>query len=303
MADYKKLSLTKRKLLAMTALDEIDVSVPFILPLYSLRGRLVRLQNVSTTIISQHDYPVPIAKTLAEFLAAGATLAGLLKYEGVFTLQTKTSGPVNLAVIDVTHQGNLRGYAQFKAGQFSSKDNFQKLFDKGYLAFTVDQGIKDKRYQGIVTLNHETLPLALEHYFEQSEQLKTRIYIFSKEEKGAWKSGALLLQELPSKKVAEDAWFTAEAILQTLSAEEFLDFSRPYTTLLRRLFHEGGVTVYDPLLLQAKCRCTEERIKIFLNTLSPEEIETFLEKGQLKITCEFCNHHYKFDRKDLMTVH
>lgn len=283
--------------------NSLDISIPFILPLYSLRGRLVRLQDVSTTIISQHDYPAPIAKILAEFLAAGATLAGLLKYEPVFTLQTKTSGPLNLAVIDVTHQGNLRGYAQFKAAQITPEDSFQKLFDKGYLAFTVDQGIKDKRYQGIVTLNHETLPLALEHYFEQSEQLKTRICIFSKEEKGVWKSGALLLQELPSQKAGEDAWFTAEAILQTLSAEEFLDFSTPYVTFLRRLFHEGGVLVYDSLPLKAKCRCTEERIKVFLNALSPEEIESLLENGQLKITCEFCNHHYKFDRKDLMTVH
>lgn len=303
MADYKKLPLTKRKLLAMRTPFEIDISVPFVLPFYALRGRLVRLQDVSTTIISQHDYPKPIAKILAEFLAAGATLAGLLKYEGVFTLQTKTSGPLSLAVIDVTHQGNLRGYVQFKADQITPEDSFQKLFDKGYLAFTVDQGIKDKRYQGIVTFNHETFPMALEHYFEQSEQLKTRICIFSKEEKGVWRSGALLLQELPSQKAEEDTWFTVDAILQTLSAEEFLDFSTPHATLLRRLFHEGGVTVYDPLSLQAKCRCTEERIKVFLNTLSPEEIESLLENGQLKITCEFCNYHYRFDRKDLMTVH
>ena len=151
----------------MTALHENDISVPFVLSSCSLRGRLVRLQDVSTTIVGQHDYPGPVAKILAEFLAAGATLAGLLKYEGVFTLQTKTSGPLSLAVIDMTHQGNLRGYAQFKADKITSKDSFKQLFDQGYLAFTVDQGIKDKRYQGIVTLNHETLPLALEHYFEQ----------------------------------------------------------------------------------------------------------------------------------------
>lgn len=263
----------------------------------------MRLQDVSTTIVGQHDYPAPVAKILAEFLAAGATLAGLLKYEGVFTLQTKTSGPLSLAVIDMTHQGNLRGYAQFKATQIHPKDTFQKLFEKGYLAFIVDQSLKAERYQGIVSLNHETLSLALEHYFEQSEQLQTRICIFSKEEKGVWKSGALLLQELPTQRPDEDAWAYADAILKTLSSEEFLDFTIPYETLLTRLFHEGGLTLYDPVPLKAKCRCSAERIKIFLDTLPPEEIEDLLENGQLKITCEFCNHHYKFDRKDLMTVH
>src|SRR5437870_2622756 len=94
--------------------ENIDLSIPFLLPQYSLRGRLVRLHELNNEILNQHVYPDPVAKVLAELLAVGAALSNLLKYKGVFTLQTKTSGPVNMVVIDVTHQGNIRGYAQYK---------------------------------------------------------------------------------------------------------------------------------------------------------------------------------------------
>jgi len=209
----------------MVDVENQDLSVPFLLPLFSLRGRLVRLHTLNNEILSQHDYPDAIAKVMAEFLAGAATMAGLLKYEGVFTLQTKTSGPLNLLVIDVTHEGNIRGYAQFKPHQIMQNDTFNELIGKGYLAFTVDQGLKIDRYQGIITINHETLPHALEHYFNQSEQLETKIFIASeKAEDGSWKSSALLLQQMPSQKVNEETWNYIESILLTLSTKEFLDF-------------------------------------------------------------------------------
>ena len=37
----------------------------------------------------------------------------MLKYDGVFTLQTKSDGPVRLIVADVSTEGAVRGYAQY----------------------------------------------------------------------------------------------------------------------------------------------------------------------------------------------
>ncbi len=284
--------------------QNVDIVLPFVLPLFSLRGRLVRLQDVSTTVLSQHDYSFPIANALGDLLAAGAALASLLKYEGIFTLQTKSDGPIHFAVIDITHKGDMRGYVQVRPYKVRAEDTFKDLLGHGYLTFTVDQGRNVDRYQGIVTLNHETLSSALEHYFEQSEQLETRLFIASKKtSEGTWKCGALLLQEMPSKNVEEETWAHIEALLSTLSVEEFLDFSTPCETLLFRLFHEGKISIFDPAPLKAQCRCSKKRIKAFLSTLTSEEIESLLKTGELKMTCEFCNHQYEFDRKDLMTVH
>src|SRR6201992_1388526 len=80
---------------------------------FALRGRLVRLGPAVDRILAQHDYPEPVATLLGEALTLAVLLAGALKYDGVFTLQTKGNGPVRLLVADVKTDGAVRGYAQF----------------------------------------------------------------------------------------------------------------------------------------------------------------------------------------------
>ena len=50
---------------------------------------------------------------LGEAITLAVLLAGALKYDGVFSLQTKGDGPIRLIVADVTTAGALRGYAQY----------------------------------------------------------------------------------------------------------------------------------------------------------------------------------------------
>ncbi len=62
---------------------------PFMLEKSKLRGRIVRLPSVIAQIIAAHTYPVPLASLLAEALCLTTLLAGMLKFDGVFTLQAK----------------------------------------------------------------------------------------------------------------------------------------------------------------------------------------------------------------------
>ena len=68
-------------------------------------------------ILSQHDYPEPVAAMLGEAITLAVVLAGALKYDGIFTLQTKGDGPVRLMVADVSTAGAVRGYAQYDAAR------------------------------------------------------------------------------------------------------------------------------------------------------------------------------------------
>src|SRR5690554_6773026 len=95
-----------------TADDEIQ---PFLLEKSGVRGRLIRLGGVLDTILSRPEYPAPVAGLLGELVALGGVLGSSLKYDGVFTLQIKGDGPVRTMVADMTHEGELRGYAGFDA--------------------------------------------------------------------------------------------------------------------------------------------------------------------------------------------
>src|SRR5512145_380534 len=97
--------------------EQRDFIQPFSIEGHGVRGRLVRLSDVADRIIRQHAYPDSVAKLLAEMMVLAAALAAALKYEGVFTLQTKGDGPVKLMVVDITSDGAMRGYAQFDRGQ------------------------------------------------------------------------------------------------------------------------------------------------------------------------------------------
>ena len=81
-------------------------------------------------------------------------------------------------------------------------DTQQELLCKGYLAMTVDQGADMERYQGIVPLEGK-VAAAAHTYFEQSEQIPTRLRLFSGPLLGAgrtatnWRAGAIMVQHLP----------------------------------------------------------------------------------------------------------
>lgn len=99
-----------------------DLVQPFQLEGQAIRGRLVRLGPLVDDIVSRHAYPEPVAVLLAQALALAATLAGVFKYDGVFTLQTKGDGPIGLLVADVTSTGEVRGYARYDEARLAAAE-------------------------------------------------------------------------------------------------------------------------------------------------------------------------------------
>src|SRR3546814_6958061 len=116
---------------------------------------------------------------LAETMALAAVLAGALKYDGIFTLQTKGDGPIGTLMSDITSAGEMRAYARYDAERLARVDpaavaerSVPRLLGGGYIAFTVDQGADNEGYQGIVELEGRTPSECTHSYFCNSEQLE-----------------------------------------------------------------------------------------------------------------------------------
>ena len=296
-----------------------DSIQPFELEVPALRGRLVRLGPLLETILARHQYPPPVAELLGEMVALAAVLSSMLKFEGIFTLQTKGDGPVGLAVVDMTTDGELRGYADFDAARLepvTGRSNGEAaaardLLGEGYIAFTVDQGPHSERYQGIVDLRGETLAECLQHYFRQSEQLKTAVKLSAGRQDGAWRAGGLLLQQMPDKAASdtalandeEDSWRRAVVLMASCTERELLDPALPDHDLLYRLFHDERVRVYNPRPLTTGCRCSRARIERILRSLPREEVIEMKVDGEVIMTCQFCNAEYRFDEAALERVY
>jgi molecular chaperone Hsp33 len=273
---------------------------PFMLESSQLRGRIVRLPSVVENIIAAHGYPPPIARLLAEALCITTLLAGMLKFEGVFTLQIKGKGIVKTLVCDMTNEGVLRGYAGYDK-DVELPEDFQKLTGGGYLAFTVDQATATDRYQGIVTLDGPTLTACVLNYFKQSEQISTGFVThIDQDASGTWISGAIMLQQLAREggtahaETGEDDWQRSMMLMQTLKKEELLNAAIPLNTLLYRLFHEEGVRVFPPIAIEKGCRCNADKIHTVMDALSADDKAEYAENGEITVTCEFCNTTYSF---------
>ncbi|MGH6967876.1 MAG: Hsp33 family molecular chaperone [Stellaceae bacterium] len=289
-----------------------DIVQPFQVDPFRLRGRLVRLGPLLDRILTWHEYPAPVATMLGEAIALAIALAGALKYDGVFTLQTKGDGPIRLLVADVTTAGAVRGYAQFDAAKLAQLgldvgSSVPRLLGAGYLALTVDQGEHTERYQGIVALEGATLAECAHHYFRQSEQVEAGIKVAVAQRPGldgraGWRAGVLMIERLPkddggggAREAEDEDWRRAMVLMATSTSDELLNPDLAPETLLFRLFHEDGVRAYRPHALAAKCRCSRERVERMLTALPPRDLVELAIDGKLVVTCEFCNATYSFD--------
>jgi molecular chaperone Hsp33 len=283
----------------------------------SIRGRLVRLGAGLDAIIRRHDYPEPVAALLGETTALAAALAAALKYEGIFTLQTKGDGPVSILVTDVSSAGAMRGYAQFDPEKLKHAGvRSALLLGKGHLAFTIDSGEQADRYQGIVELIGRDMSACVKTYFRQSEQIDSELAVHvTQNEAGLWRAGVVMLQQIPegggyaannnapggteANEERAENWKRAGLLLNTLTEKELLDFGLPSEQLLHRLFHDEGLEVQDKRELLDQCRCSRPRVARMLSTIPQHEMEGLMIEGKVRVKCEFCSATYDFDAEQL----
>ena len=154
-----------------------------------------------------------------------------------------------------------------------------------------------ERYQGIVGLTGDTLADALGDYFARSEQLPTRIWLGSDEQR----SGGMLLQRMPAATGSAEDWDRILALAATLTEEELLEL--PVQTLLYRIFNEEAVRLFESEPVAFRCGCSRERLTNTLVALGRAEADAILaEQGEIIADCEFCNRRYRFDAVDMAAL-
>ena len=274
--------------------------IPFQLSNNTIRGNIVRLQTVVSEIVKRHEYPANIESLFADTLSITACLGSRMKHEGVFTIQAKGSGDVSTLFSDITSDGFLRGYISLISGFSNTESNLKSLMGSGHVSFTLDQGKHTKRYQGIVSLEETSMSKITELYFNNSEQLETKFLTFNyfdiekNNRKNLFSAGLIMLQKMPVKnsfdeESNEEIWQNSLNFLSTLGKEEFLSINLTSEEILYRLFNELEVTVYDKIIIKDQCRCSDEKIKFAIESLSKKELREIAdENGNVKVVCEFC---------------
>lgn len=277
-------------------MTHIDTLHRYLFDNYQVRGELVQLQHSYQQVLASQNYPLPVQRLLGELLTATSLLTATLKFEGHITVQLQGDGPVSLAVINGDNLQQLRGVARWE-GEVPDSDQLSDIIGKGYLAITITPN-EGERYQGIVELGARSLSESLENYFAQSEQLKTRIWLFTDLSKEPRCAG-MLLQALPDGQ-GED-FNHLEALTHTIKAEELINLDAH--EVLYRLYHQDAVRVFDPQVVSFQCTCSREKCEqALLQIGEAEALDVIQEQGKIEMNCDYCGQQYGFDVADIKTL-
>lgn len=290
-----------------------DLLHRFIFDDCDIRGEIISLGDSYREVLKHNQQHPSVRLVLGEFLAAVGLLSSTLKFDGKIILQARGDGPVSTIMAECNHHNSLRAIVRLNpevelSDELKQQASLQQLLGNGVLVITIEpkrtenfEG-KLERYQGIVPMDAEHLAGCLERYFQQSEQLATRLWFAASDEQVT----GLLIQALPqqlktNEEENRDHWQTIIALSETVKPEELVTLD--HSTLLYRLFHEQQLRMFEPKSLHFACSCSRERSASALLTIGAEEVESLLvEKGSIDIDCQFCNQHYHFAAEEVRAL-
>lgn len=261
----------------------------FLLENLNIRGAVVHLDSVWQDMLQDRHYPQPSVGLLGEMSATTLLLGYNLKHQGRLTVQLKGDGPVSMLVIDCNDRLELRGMA--KHAPDITPQPVPDMFGQGQLILTLDRTPMREAYQSIVPLNGDTVGEIFEHYFRQSEQLPSRLFLTTS---GKAVSG-ILLQKLPaSDQLDPDGWARAEALAATVHDQAVFELSA--ADVLSHLFVEEAIRIFDAQPIRYGCQDNPAKIYSMLQSLGREEVDSILkERGEIVVHDEICNREYRFD--------
>jgi molecular chaperone Hsp33 len=268
----------------------------FLLESTPVRGEIVHLDATWRAVLERRRYPAPLQSLLGDMMAAAALLSAILKFEGSLIMQMQGNGPVQLLVVEATSEHTLRATAKWEGDL--AQGNVTELLGAGRFVISIVPSGGKQTYQGIVAIEGNSIAEVLEHYMAKSEQLETRLWLASDSQQAA----GMLLQKLPAAPTQdEDAWNRAKQLGETIRREELL--SLPAREIIRRLYHEEDVRVFESRPVAFRCSCSRERVTSMLRLLGHDEVKSIIaERNTVEVDCEFCGRHYTFDAVDAEQV-
>ena len=238
-------------------------------------------------------------------LSATCLLTATLKFEGDITVQLQGDGPIGYMSVNGDDKQQMRGIAKITdITRANEANSLTDLMGKGNMIITI-RPKQGEAYQGVVALDGDSLADCLAHYFEVSEQIPTKVWLYH-DDTQQQVAGALV-QLLPdgdgsnnNKEKQQDDFQHLCQLTNTIKAEEI--FNLEAEALLYRLYHEEKVKLFEPQQVNYLCGCSADKCLGAISQIEPNEIKAILaEKGKISMTCDYCITTYDFDELSLQS--
>ncbi len=250
------------------------------LPGRPVRGAYVSLGTDWPALVAERGYSAEAASLLGQMLVAMPLLTAHLKTRARVSLQISQAGALKLLTVQGSVDGRLRGMVKLD-GELPDPAALQ-----GQLVVTLEPEQGGQMFQGIVALEGSGPAQWLAQYFEQSEQVPTRLLLCADQ----GRAGGLLLQAMPDARDDDRDWMRA---VEALDAD-FLP-EAPGEWLSTMLGFDLGMSEQSREVVLT-CSCSLATVSGMLFNMGRGELEGILaEQGEVELECGFCGRQYHFD--------
>lgn len=255
------------------------------IPEQPVRGAYVSLGQDWPSLVAQRAYTQAAASLLGQCLLALPMMAAHLKVPSRLSLQISQAGPLNLLAAQTTGDGAIRGLIKVE-------DAFNPAAVRGQMAVTLEPENSREQFQGIVALEGESPAIWLRNYFEQSEQVTTRLVLCADEQQAA----GLLLQSVPGQSASIDWAQQVDALDVDMLPAEPGEWLSTMLGMDLRVSEEAEA-------LRIHCPCDSKSVARMLTGLGWPELDSILnERGNIDIECGFCGESYRYDRQAVQVL-
>lgn len=259
-------------------------------------NKQVSLTVAETTDLVQrardiHGLNPDAAKTLGELLTCGVYMAGCLKSEkGAISITIKgahASGSVSVSGDIALH---MRGYIDsLSDGKLSG----------GFMTVIKDDGFF-RPFTGACELISDDVSQNMEHYFDISEQIPTKVRVGAEFEGGkCLAAGGVVMQLLPGHSDEARA-FVEEKAAEIFDIASDLRLLGAEGVMKKHFANEVSLAHIYITQPEYKCNCSREKISAILLTMGKSELSDIIrEQGEVSVHCHYCNTDYKFGKDDI----
>lgn len=251
-----------------------------------IRGAYVSLGEDWAALVRERGYSSDQAALLGQAMAAMPLLLSRLKADVKLNLQISQAGPVRLLAVQAGSDGRLRGLVKTEG------ESLDVTALNGQLVVTMESMDGRQTYQGIVALDGDGPAQWLARYFDQSEQLDTRLILVADQHQ----AGGVLLQAMPGERADIDWQSAMDAIdIDVLSPEPGEWLSIMLGCDLQLASEVDTVDIH--------CGCDAQAVSGMLFGLGEAEVRDILtEQGAVTVECGFCGHEYRFGADEVAAL-
>lgn len=260
----------------------------------NIRGQHLQIDQAWQEMIKDRYYTAPLTKVLGELTAMAVMLANGMKHTGKVSIQVQGKGPVNLLVVESTHDLQIRGVAKTNA-TLTTESTLEELLGDGQILVTMENTQTNGIFQSYVPREENSIAQSFEVFLSQSEQQPSKLWLAANENG----IGGVMIQKMPTTdEHDEDGWERIYMLTDTLKDEELIGLDAQ--TLLHRLFHEETIELFKPQDIEFECPQDRKKVEDMLLSLGEAEARKILEEhGEIVVHNEICNYHIRFTEEDV----